>query len=691
MKKILMVVSVSMIVMPACPAFADGTFDGEAGGTALFTHVNGNDAKFNEYRDLRDGFYTNLRLKYDTDDYFIKVKAFDIGYDTQKYSLEGGMYGKFKAYVDYSEIPHNFTFGAETFYSGAGTNRLTYTPRIPPSSAWQPFDYSTKRQAVEVGFSVDRIKPFFFDFSSPHEEKTGTYPTGVAYSTNGSRPLTGGASSIEIPQPIDYRTNALNMTAGYAKNPYFAAVNFYYSQFDNANSVLYFDRPTGPTTSIPDAYSLPPDNEAYKIAFKGSVKLPLNSQFSTNLATSRMSADENVLLATTTTFGPVFHGKVRTDNLDFVLTSNPVHLLSTKVYYKYNDRKNESDQLSIENPVYSSDTPANTLYGYDKRKMGIDLGWNLPAKFKLDTTYSYLITRRQAEDEIPETRDNTLSAELKYRGLDFMTPKIGYEWMQRSADHEPSIIDPDPGDAIQNFIWRFDVAPKTQNTLKASIDIFPLPNLNFNIGYKYVDVNYSNTILGLRSTRSNQVNLDVGYTLGKIAQLNAYYDLEIQKNYQFQRTYTANATADPNSTPSASNYNWDVKFKDNSYSWGFGSEIYLMPKTLSLLLQYDNVNSNGNADFTYLFASALAAGRTNDNIDMANWDDYRLSSYSAKIRYTTTTHYTFTVGYAYESYKYNSSQFDNYLMVQGTNYLTGAYANPNYDAQVVFAAVEYKF
>jgi hypothetical protein len=297
--------------------------------------------------------------------------------------------------------------------------------------------------------------------------------------------------------------------------------------------------------------------------------------------------------------------------------------------------------------------------------------------------------RRQSTDEIPETKDNSLSAELKYRGFTFMTPKIGYEWLQRSADHEPPPAD--PADAIETYIWRYDVAPKTQNTLKASVDIFPLNNLNLTVGYKYRDVNYSDTILGLKSTRSNQVNLDIGYTLGKIAQLNAYYDLELQKNYQFQRTLSTTGNPDPSSTPDASNYNWDVKFKDNSYSWWLGTEIYLMPKTLSLLLQYDNVNSNGNADFTYLFAAALPFGATNDTIDMANWDDYRRSSYSAKLKYTMANHYTFVVGYAYESYKYKNAEYDNYLLNLGANYLTGAYADMNYDAQILFVAVEYRF
>jgi hypothetical protein len=204
-------------------------------------------------------------------------------------------------------------------------------------------------------------------------------------------------------------------------------------------------------------------------------------------------------------------------------------------------------------------------------------------------------------------------------------------------------------------------------------------------------VNYNETILGLKSTTSNQVNLDAGYTIGKIAQLNAYFDVELKKDYQLQRNISATGSPDP-SVQNRADYNWDVVLKDNSYSWGAGSEIYIVPDNrLTLLLQYDNVNSYGNADFSYLFVPALTGRLNNDNIDIATWDDYRLTSYSAKLRYKPTKNYTFIAGYAYEQYKYNDSQFNNYLMVQGTNYLSGAYANPNYDAHVIFVAASYKF
>jgi hypothetical protein len=55
-----------------------------------------------------------------------------------------------------------------------------------------------------------------------------------------------------------------------------------------------------------------------------------------------------------------------------------------------------------------------------------------------------------------------------------------------------------------------------------------------------------------------------------------------------------------------------------------------------------------------------------------------------------------TAGYAYESYKYNDAAWDNYVYVPATSgsngaFLTGAYANPGYHANVVFLGATYHF
>lgn len=144
------------------------------------------------------------------------------------------------------------------------------------------------------------------------------------------------------------------------------------------------------------------------------------------------------------------------------------------------------------------------------------------------------------------------------------------------------------------------------------------------------------------------------------------------------------------------NFNWDLTQKEKTYDYGVGTDVYLIPKKLTLKLQYDYVMSNGNADFSYLLDAALTGGRTNSNIDASNWDDYRRRSFKVKAVYDVLQSLSVMAGYAYEKYTYNDIQTDSYEYVVTSagftnTYLTGAYKEPDYKANVFFLGMTYRF
>lgn len=111
-----------------------------------------------------------------------------------------------------------------------------------------------------------------------------------------------------------------------------------------------------------------------------------------------------------------------------------------------------------------------------------------------------------------------------------------------------------------------------------------------------------------------------------------------------------------------------------------------------------NSRSSSITDFgTYLLGSnPLPAGRTQDNIDIPNWDDYRLRYYLIMMTYRVTGSFSVEAGYAYEKYSYGDAQYDGYQYVPavtGTNgaFLTGAYSAPAYESHLVFTTVSYRF
>jgi len=78
---------------------------GEVSVTGQLLNIEGEKAKFNEYRDIRDGFYGDLMLQYESGNYYIDFRAAEVGRKTQNYELSGGKWGSFKYFFTYDQLP----------------------------------------------------------------------------------------------------------------------------------------------------------------------------------------------------------------------------------------------------------------------------------------------------------------------------------------------------------------------------------------------------------------------------------------------------------------------------------------------------------------------------------------------------------------------------------------------------------
>ncbi len=660
-----------LIIFTFTPAFSEEkSFEGEISVKGTLADVDGDQAKFNEYRDITDGLYSRIRLKYDSDAYFMKFKAADIGYDSQKYSLGGGLWGIFSYNLFYDEIPHNITFGARSFYSGIGGNILTGTPNTLVSS-WNAFDYSTERKQYGAGFKLDLLKPFFLEAAFSREDKKGIKPSSAG------APASFPFIIIALPEPVDYRTESVSLETGYVRRPFFASLAFYYNRFENADNNLFFD--TGFST---DTLTLPPDNSYHKISFKGAVDLPLQSRLSLNMGTATARSDAD-LLGFTSSADTRFDGKVDTKNADVVLVTNPATFLNARGFYKYYNRKNRSDEID--------DGALNTLFDYRKNSYGLEVSAKLPARFSLAAGYRRYKTNYNNRIDVDRTMDDFYDVSLKWAGLDYLNAMLGYEKLKRNTGF---ITPADPAvAAVERFIGRYDAAPLDRDTFKISIDIMPVETLNFTLGYRYKKTDYNDTILGLREDKRDEFSIDAGYSISKVAQLSAYFDYEKIRSLQFQRQFSPGDDPDPGSQD-ASNFNWNLLQKEKTFDYGAAADIFILPRKLTLRLQHDNIRSDGNADFTYLFPAALPAGSTNDNIDISNADDYRRRSFLAKLIYEFSKSISLSTGYSYEKYTYSDIQLDDYQYILPgfpSGFLAGAYKDQAYKANVVFFGISYKF
>jgi hypothetical protein len=272
-----------------------------------------------------------------------------------------------------------------------------------------------------------------------------------------------------------------------------------------------------------------------------------------------------------------------------------------------------------------------------------------------------------------------------------MLAKVGYERLERRGNFEGST---DPTQ-FEYWIRRYDVAPKNRDTFKAGIDLFPIDDLSFSFGYKYKDTNYTDTILGLRKDKRNEYYTEADYLFSKRVRLFAYFDYEYVKLDQFQRVGDANV----NAAPTTAAFNWTVTQTEKNYGYGGGMNIDILPKKLALLLQANVYKSDGFADYTYLrtLVPATDGTRTPTNMDINNWGNYRTNYYLAKATYFMNQNLSFAAGYAFSKYVYDDAQYNGYQYVPAPvtsssgAFLTGAYKDLSYRADMYFISAAYRF
>jgi MtrB/PioB family decaheme-associated outer membrane protein len=622
--------------------------------------VNGNKAKFHEYSDIKyGGVFGNADVTYVSPDHFIWFQATDPGYDTQRYRLETGSFGKYKFWFDYNQIIHNISDDAKTFYYGAGTTQLTGTPNPDPETWRGEFNYSTKRKRIDTGIKIDMAQPFFFNISFPYERKEGIKPAGV--STSSSRD-----ASLELPEPVDYRTSGLRVEAGYSLKPFFASLSYLYGEFRNHADDLQYDAPIGWT---PGPLSLSPDSEFHKFNFKGSAKLPLDSKFIVNIGDEKTKSD-------TSSFTD-FNGRVDTRIYDVMATTSPFRFLEGRVYYKYYERDNTSTGSTFIDGILTS---TRSFY-YKTKTYGAEVGIRLPAKLHLNTGYKYIDTERSVRHEtdpavvLPHNGDRIFFADVKWSGLDFLSARLAYEGMDRKADYQT-----DASEVALN--QQFAYAAQKRDTFKATVDLFPMDALNMSLEYRFRRSNYDHTIFGYTADTSNAASFTADYVLKKAARFFGYFDFE-------RRDLSQRALIGSDG--------WVSEQDEKTYACGVRADVYAIPKKLTFVLQYDYMKSDGFNGFDFTSGVRSASGVPDGlPVDIPDWDDYTKSSFALTAAYNWSESVMLKAGYAYVRYDYDDDQLNHYRYYVGGDgssqgYLTGAYRDTSYEANIVFLSLVYQF
>lgn len=572
-------------------------------------------AKANEYRSLGDGVFGGLDLDYRDKDAYTNlqgtINVIDSPNAAQSTNLEGnldlkgGVTDSFKVNLFYNEMPHNFTFGAKTFVNGIGTATLTKpTPGTNPNAAsyTNSFDYAISKKNMGVGGEISLKSPFFFGVQADRSTTVGLMPFAL------------GTSLREYPAPIDYTTNNLYLQTGYRSDRVILTIDGLLSHFLNENDK--FSGWNSTTAPIYFGY-LPPDNKYYKVGSSLTYRIPfmdstLMARANYSMLRNDVTLFDNSSATTAQYLTPRnWAGRVNYTTASTSLTSKPMKNLDTRIFFNFLNKKNEGP----EDFNYGTTSYTTERFDYNKRNVGLDVGYKLPAKTKLDAGYEYLNLHRAIRKDAPSTEDHTFKVQAKNDTLDWMSAKISYQRMMRKSDFQDGTLHAnDPQSEVnvaaltssfyKTYFRPADTADKDQDTIKVGLEFELLHGLSLGTEYLYKHEKYTKNALGMQNADRNEVYVDINYVNERF-KLNAYANVEfVESNATYRQmpgigAATALLPVYYNiNVNDANNFNWTSKRKDTNFALGANGEVILIKNLLKTNLSYRYEQADGSNDFS---------------------------------------------------------------------------------------------
>ncbi|HUH93558.1 MAG TPA: MtrB/PioB family outer membrane beta-barrel protein [Casimicrobiaceae bacterium] len=701
----------------SAPAFAQYDSWGIIGsGTVGFMYNSTSDtkdaSKLDEYRDLSNGVLSNVYVRGRNNDTWFEGYGENFGRDDQYLMLRGGVYDRFKYQIFSDSLRHNFLFNGLTPFTGSGSNVLQATFPQPNPALWNPVDIGYKRTNDGGYFEWQGLAPWYFRVDANQVKFDGTKIGSGALGTS------PGNGFIDLAIPVKYNTRNITGEAGYNTGTMNLSVSYLYSKFDNDYSALFWNNPFFANNG--DTTFLPPDNHYERFTAQGTFRgLPGQSTFAARYTWAQGKSDadmaQTALNNTTAPFyGPTlvnashFTGKNTDDTFTASLASHPLMNVDTRIYYNYYKRDNDSTDViyPAASIVNCSGGPCEaTLLHYTKNNFGLDGYWRFARNNRLGAGWDYekLTHNREDYDNI---KTNRFFVEWKNTALETLSARVKYTYLQRRSDFllGDSGVDANDPEFLARFASAFDSSDLDRNQIKVTADWSPLPLLDFSLEYNWTDNNYKNITLGRTSDKRDSIYLSGGYGDVNSMRFTAFGDWEQIKYDSSHRqvnagtcpTTSGGVTAtncfDVTTPPNSIAYNWGALNKDRNWVIGAGLDWRAMDRLLikGSILYYE---TDGSADIS-------SQNNFGNPLPINAYDDTKRTSVNVKGIYSYDKNWDFTLGYAYERWRYNDAGYNGYQYTipfpgvttnTSQSYLNGFNAFNNYETNIVYVLANYHF
>lgn len=481
----------------------------------------------------------NVVKRNDADGTWMTAVGRNLGLDSREFSADYLRQGDIGIGFDYSRTTRDNPLQINSGIQGKSSERQNLVTITPGRGA--DIELGTKRDATGLRFFKNLVPGIDFSASFKNEEKNGTRQWGR-----------GGAPEFAV-EPIDSTTRQFEARVDYTGEKLQLAGGYYGSWYDNHNSLVY----TTAAGATPIYLSLPLDNQAHQLFFEGGYNFTPTTRGTFKMSYGRATQDENIptrFVSGLSWAGAPYslNGRLDTTLVQLGLTSRPIKELSLVANLRYHDLDDKTAERRyiqtnaacgagqcIENTPFSYRTITGKLeatyrlpYGYsvtagvDKRDQdrsipvgnfnasGVDLQRVVPMRSNIDET-TYRVEARKSMSE-------TVNGSISY----LRTDRDGSTYHRAGAGS---------GGAAADYVNPINIADRTRDKWRLSLDWTPLESLNTQFAYENARDNYdtkSNRPYGLIDGEASIYTFDASYTLNDDWSISAWYSHDDTKAKQ---------------------------------------------------------------------------------------------------------------------------------------------------------------
>jgi MtrB/PioB family decaheme-associated outer membrane protein len=707
-------VAASLVFGAAASALAAGpgteVLDWKVGGSleagGMWNFGERGSSKFNDYRDMDNGFLGELSLKGEKKEspYFFDLSAKNPARDDQAYDGAFGRHGMFKLELGWDRNRHVLSNNAQTmFENNNGDFLLPPAQRAAINAVFalgtanraniqatiarldRPVDLAYNTDVGFVGFRLTPTESLRFDLEYSNRRNEGARATSA---TMASSVITGLAI------PIDQMTHEAKFGVEFARPNYGFQFGYTGSFFDNQYQSYRFDNQVSSAgTQARGEFSAGPNNMANTFNVTGRGALPWwRTNVSGTFSYSMLRQDEtfltNVAAGLAGATNADSQGRTSADakaNLvagNILLTSRPLTNVTATARYRYFEYQNDTPIHSFVNTFApNGNLVAGTLTSgqerFTRQTGSFDLGWRPVRQVSVKGGYEYEHwSRGDFDGKNFGTDEHSLKASMNVTPVNWLLGRVSYTYGNRNLANYGN--DPLAGNG-PGFL-KFNYADRVRNRVDTMLQLSRWETFTPSINFGYAVDNFSKSAYGL--TDDQNVSAGANLTWTPLSWLTASADYTYERHDATQRIYQAN---NPFVTDS----------KDEFHIVGLNAILEIIPKKLDLTLGYGvtfGYTTIHNANLLPTCAGQACA---------INYDKIQNILQTVRVvgRYRLTEKLSFRGGFAYERFNEKNFARDPMLPFMGYYDTSAAGAQsvwlgattPNYESYTLGAVARYDF